>query len=168
MIEISNAESNHEKELEERLRSAIREEFQKKKMLNRKIAGLILSGIGAILYLIGGFICLGLPYYFGSLITPYLIMGVIGIIGTVIGLKKIKLGGAIVLIAIPLAFIVAYISTLLVPYFFGLGGTVFYFFLPYYPIPFFPSVALVIIGGILCVLSTDEEVSEQEQLIKNN
>jgi cation transport ATPase len=152
---ISNAESNHEKEQEERLKSANREDFKKKRMKTRKNAGLIISGIGAVLYLVGGFFCLSMPFYFGQFIAPYLITGVIVIIGAVIGLKKNKLGGALVLIAIPIAIIIGLIYTLIVSSYFELIWFIMYMFIQVQPIPYFPSAAFIIIGGILCVLSTD-------------
>ncbi len=127
-----------------------------------------MSGIGAILYLISGFFCLTMPFYFGQFITPYLITGVIVIIGAVIGLKRINLGGAIVLIAIPIAIIVGVIYTLIVPSYFGLFWLIMYMFIQIQPIPYFPSAAFIIIGGILCILSTDEEGSVQGNRIKNN
>ena len=126
-------------------------------MSNRKTVGLILSGIGAIFYLIGGFSCISMSVYFGSLIIPYFIIGVIVIIGMIIGLKIINLGGAIVLIAIPIAFFVVLISTRLDQYYFDVGMTIIFLFVQGSPIPYFPVSAFIIIGGILCVLSTEKK-----------
>ena len=49
MIPISDKEHNHEKEVEDRLRSEITEEFKKKKWGSRRRIALILSGIGGIM-----------------------------------------------------------------------------------------------------------------------
>ncbi|MFX1388516.1 MAG: hypothetical protein ACFE9Z_00465 [Promethearchaeota archaeon] len=154
MNEISEIEHNSEKVLEERLRSTIEEEFQEKGMKLRKIAGLILSGIPAIIYLSNGLISFGSGGAYNFLSIPYLISGIIALIGTIIGVKLIKLGGTVILISIIFAF---FLSLLFFnfPYHMALQ-LIIYLLLPHFPIPFFPFGVLLIIGGILCVISSDQ------------
>ena len=109
-----------------------------------KIVALILSGIGGAIYLFYGLI---LPYYY-PVKPSVIITGVISLIGTGIGVKKIKIGGIIILISIPLSLVL---------------GTIIYFnpytiFLILFTllVPWPPHSVCVIIGGILCVISSDE------------
>ena len=130
----------------------ISEEVQRKKMLARKRAGLILAGIGGLLYLIGGIIFATKDYFYFGIGFPlsYLVTGITLIIGTIIGFNQIKLGGTIILISIPVAILITIITSFF---------SIFYIFInliiPLYPIPYFPYVLLVIIGGILCRISSD-------------
>jgi hypothetical protein len=129
------------------------EEIQRKKMLARKKAGLSLSGIGGVLYLIGGIIILAVGgyYYFGiSFPISHLVTGITSIIGTIIGTKQIRLGGSIVLIAIPVAILITLISSFYSAYY-----IIIYLFLPVWPIPYLPYVLFIIIGGVLCRISSD-------------
>ena len=123
-----------EKEVEERLR--------------RKKIALILSGIGGILYLIGAFL---IPITMGSAnILVYIIAGVISLIGTGIGVVRIKIGGVVILISIPLSIIIVILLNLeILPQIAGLIA------LLLYPLPF-PHSVFVVIGGILCLLGSDK------------
>ena len=83
-----------EKDVEERI----------KKKEARKKTALFLSGIGGILYLFGASL---IPITMGSAnILLYLIAGVISLIGTGIGVVRIKIGGVVILISIPLSLII--------------------------------------------------------------
>ena len=131
----------------------ISEEVQRKKMLARKRAGLSLAGIGGLLYLIGGIIVLTTAtyYYFGiSFPISYLVTGITSITGTILGIKQVKLGGTVILIAIPVAILITLISSFYSAYY-----TIIYLILPVYPIPYFPYVSFIIIGGALCRISSD-------------
>ncbi|MBY9016193.1 MAG: hypothetical protein KGD68_10915 [Candidatus Lokiarchaeota archaeon] len=128
-------------------------------MNSKKKAGLILSGIGVFLYLLDGSIYLLLlsptmPVIFSLL----LLTGAISLIGTKIGVKKIKMGGAVILLSIPIS--IVFISAL------NFFLEYFTYYVPYYtsynivlivlyPIPF-PHSVFVIIGGIQCLMSFDE------------
>jgi hypothetical protein len=132
----------------------ISEEVQRKKMLARKRAGLSLAGIGGLLYLIGGFIFLTTATYYNfgiSFPISYLVTGVISITGTIIGIKQVKLGGTVILNAIPVAILITLISSFYIDAYY----TIIYLILPIYPIPYFPYISFIIIGGVLCRMSSD-------------
>jgi len=161
---ISEKEHNHYKEVEERLRKEITEDFKKKKLGLRRKAGLILSGIGGIMYLLNGII-----FFAAFMGFDYLIIGTISLIGIILikGFEKIKLGSVVILISIPISIVVT--SSLMrhaSSYFFFYVLNRFGFFLiSLYPIPF-PTSVLVIIGGVLCLKSLDKESSERENSMK--
>jgi len=120
-------------------------------MVSRKKIGLILSGIGGAIYLLSGF---GLNYVlkyfgvrFGSL--PLIITGVISLIGTGVGVKKIKIGGIIILISIPLSFVIGFIVS---PYI-----TKYYLMFLFFSLP---HIVFVIVGGILCLKSSDSGIKQ--------
>ncbi|MFX1380340.1 MAG: hypothetical protein ACFFA4_14735 [Promethearchaeota archaeon] len=123
-------------------------------MLTRKMTGLILSGIGGLLFLVSGIIILSFSmgfYYLGiSFPISYLITGVFSLIGIIIGLKQIRLGGTVILIAMPFAIIYVLIFSFTSSYY-----IIMYLLIPFWPIPYFPYVVLVIIGGVLCRISSD-------------
>ena len=156
MIPISEKEHNHEKEVEERLRRGIKEEFKKKKGKTRKSAGLIISGVGGILYIINGFIFFGFGFYYYSwLLIPSLIAGVISQIGTTIGIFKVKIGGVVSLSSIPISIVIGIIISFTIPQY--------YYYIPYtlivveillLPIPL-PHSIHVVAGGILCLTGSD-------------
>jgi len=160
VIPISDKEHNHEKEVEDRLRSEITEEFKKKKWgSRRRKAGLILSGIGGIMYLLLSIYFYLARSWFELLIIPTLITGAISLMGIIIGVKKIKIGGTVILFSIPLFIVIALI--------FGYHPSQINWFLLVLLIPApVPSSVFVIIGGILCLLSSDKESSERENSIK--
>ena len=173
VIPISDKEHNHEKEVEERLKREITEEFLKKKLgLRRKIA-LILSSIGGIIYLLEGIMFCGVMFFTSStdslmflISISYLIIGEISLMGTRIAAKKIKLGGRAILISIPISIFI----TLVTFNFYTLNSiylfyAIVYIILPMMPIPF-PTSVFVIIGGIMLLLSSDKESSELENSVK--
>jgi len=148
VILISEIEQNREKELEQRLRREITEEFKKG---SRRKKGLRLSGIGGILYLLAGIIFfISGPYMMGHLAAPLLITGAISLMGTIIGAIKIKIGGTVVLISIPISILISY--TLNPAPYFGIFVVI---LMLLNPMIFFHS-GFVIIGGILCLLSSDK------------
>ena len=122
-------------------------------MERRKKAGLVLSGIGGTIYLLGSFnyilVYLGLGY------LPFIIAGVISLTGTGIGVKYIKKGGVIILISIPLSFVIGFLFSR-------------YFHIAYFGIFLLlsqPQFVFVIIGGILCLKSSDTRIEGIESSI---
>ena len=84
-----------------------------------------------------------------------LIAGGISLAGVIVGMYKVKIGGTITLISIPIAIVVGILLTL--------GETSYYYYqwiyvLQYevFPLPI-PHSAHVIAGGIICLVATDEE-----------
>ena len=162
-------EPSHEKKDEDKLRSEIKEEIKReiqeelkeKKGKSRKSAGVIIAGVGAVLYLLPGFFFLipaligaSSSYMFNYGITN-LIAGGISLAGVIVGMYKVKIGGTITLISIPIAIVVGILLTL--------GETSYYYYqwiyvLQYvvFPLPI-PHSAHVIAGGIICLVATDEE-----------
>ena len=121
----------------------------------KKKVGLILSGIGVIIYLLSGsmylfFLSPFLPFHILSLLIP----GTISLIGTIIGVKEIKAGGVVILISIPIS--IVYISIM---HFFleDISGYTLYEIVTFmlYPIPY-PHSIFIIIGGIQCLKSFDD------------
>lgn len=163
MIPISDKEHNHEKEVEERLRREITEEFLKKKLGLRRKIGLILSGIGGIIYLLEGIMFFSVIFSTSStnnlmllIGISYLIVGAISLMGTIIAAKKIKLGGRVILISIPISIVITLVTfNFYTLYSINLYYAIMYIILPIMPIPF-PTSVIVIIGGILCLLSSDK------------
>ena len=161
MILISEKENSYEKEVEERLRREITEEFQTEKERSRR-GGSILSGIGGILYLIHS-ILLSLAFWgFNSINISFLIVGIISLVGIRIGVKKRRIGGIVILISIPISIVIGLIisdipSSLTTLY----GNDIIFIYIIYIllsigtGIPFLPGV-FVIIGGILFLISSDE------------
>jgi len=115
-------------------------------MRTRKKAGLILSGIGGTIYLLSSLMLSYVLIYMGIGFLPFILTGVISLIGTGIGVKNIKKGGIIILISIPLSFLIVSIVS---PYGF--------FIIIYVLIFSQPHFIFVIIGGILCFTSSDSE-----------
>ena len=91
-----------EKEVEESHRREITEDLKKKDNKEIKSTGLILSGIGGILFLIE---IMFIQTYMADIILLLMIAGIISLIGTGIGVKKIKIGDIIILISIPFSII---------------------------------------------------------------
>jgi hypothetical protein len=155
VILIFDIEQNREKHIEEGFRSENTEEFSLKTLETRKklkVAGIIISGIGAILYLVTVFMVLNTEYrVYPSTSMPFLFMGVTSLVGTIIGVKNTKLGSMIILFSLPATFIIGLIYG---PY------LDFYLYISIYVIvPFpLPHSIFVINGGILCFLSTDRKL----------
>ena len=146
MIRISEKENSVEKEAEDTISTEITEDKTTKKggstVSNKKVAGLILSCIGGVIYLFEG-ILLQVGWF--SAVSPSLIIaGIITLVGTGIGAFNAKIGGVVILISIPLALIFSL---------FAIYAIAFIIF----PIPF-PHSVLVIIGGILCVVSYETNI----------
>jgi len=82
-----------------------------------------------------------------------LFTGAISLIGIIIGVKEIKIGGAVILISIPIS--IVYISIL--NFFLEYSLYNFYDIVLFviYPIPY-PHSVFVIIGGIQCLMSFDD------------
>jgi hypothetical protein len=136
-----------EKEVEESHRREITEDLKKKDNKEIKSTGLILSGIGGILFLIEIMFILT---YMADIILLLMIAGIISLIGTGIGVKKIKIGGIIILISIPFSIItVALLNQWVIP---QIAGNIASLLLP---TPF-PNSVVLIFGGILCLISSDE------------
>ncbi len=136
-----------EKEVEESHRREITEDLKKKDNKDIKGIGLILSGIGGILFLIE---IMFIPPYMADIILLLMIAGIISLIGTGIGVKKIKIGGIIILISIPFSIItVALLNQWVIP---QIAGNIASLLLP----SPFPTSVVVIFGGILCLISSDE------------
>jgi len=152
---IFKIEQNREKHIEEGFRSENIEDFSLKKQETRKrlkFAGIVVSGIGAILYLITVVMVLNTGFRdYPSTSMPFLFMGVTSLVGTIIGVKNTKLGSMIILLSLPATFIIGLIYG---PYW------DFYLYLSFYVIvPFpLPHSIFVINGGILCFLSTDRKL----------
>jgi hypothetical protein len=149
-------EQNYEKDVEDRVRREITGELKKKKGKTRKTAGLIISGVGGILYIINGFIffVLGAGYY-SWLLIPSLIAGITSEIGTIIGIFKVKIGGLISLSSIPISLVIGIIISFNIPNY--------YYYIPYtlivveiilLPMPL-PHSLHVIAGGILCLTGSE-------------
>jgi len=120
----------------------------------KKKAGLILSGIGIFLYLLKGSIYIIFIYPMDVIFSLSLLFtGVISLIGIIIGVKEIKIGGAVILISIPIS--IVYISIL--NFFLEYSLYNFYDIVLFviYPIPY-PHSVFVIIGGIQCLMSFDD------------
>ena len=136
-----------EKEVEESHRREITEDLKKKDNKDIKDVGLILSGIGGILFLIE---IMYIPANMPDIILLLMIAGIISLIGTGIGVKKIKIGGIIILISIPFSIItVALLNQWGIP---QIAATISSLLLP----SPFPTSVVVIFGGILCLISSDE------------
>jgi len=124
-------------------------------MNSRKKSGLILSSIGVFLYLLSSniyifFIYPTLVIYSLSL----LFTGIISLIGIIIGLDMIKRGGAVILISIPISIVsILILNFILKDISYYTFNEICFFVL--YPIPY-PHSVFVIIGGILCVRSSDD------------
>lgn len=155
VIVIFDIEQNREKHIQEGYCSENPEKFSLKTQETRKkfkIAGIVISGIGAILYLVTDFMVLNTGFrIYPSTSLPFLIVGVLSLAGTIIGVKNTKLGSMIILLSLPATFIIGLIYG---PY------LDFYLYLSIYVIvPFpLPHSIFVINGGILCFLSTDRKL----------
>ncbi|NHJ19681.1 MAG: hypothetical protein EAX91_01970 [Candidatus Lokiarchaeota archaeon] len=156
----------YEEEADEKLRSEIKEEIKRelkeekrvKSRKSRKTAGIIISGVGAILYLVFGFffLILGSSYgYMRDAAVSMLIAGGISIAGIIVALYKVKIGGIITLISIPIAIVIGVILMLMEPY------SYYYYWLNFiqyviFPLPI-PHSLHVIPGGIICLTAKDIE-----------
>ena len=136
-----------EKEVEEKHTRETTEDFKKKDNKEIKSTGLILSGIGGILFLIETMLILT---YRADIILLLIIAGITSLIGTGIGVKKIKIGGVVILISIPFSIItVALLNQWGIP---QIAGNIASLLLP---TPF-PNSVVAIFGGILCLISSNE------------
>ncbi|NHJ19680.1 MAG: hypothetical protein EAX91_01965 [Candidatus Lokiarchaeota archaeon] len=158
-----------EKQADEKLRSEIKEEIKRemreeqrvKSGKSRKTAGVIISGVGAILYLIFGFFLLILGSGMGimrNIAIMMLIAGGISITGVIVAMYKVKIGGIITLISIPIAIVIGIILqfTELHYYYYY-----YWLYLLEYMLAYTPYAYLhVIPGGIICLTANDmEEIS---------
>ena len=122
-----------------------------KKSKSRKV-GLILSGIGAVAYLIQGLILLVFSVVYEFYSIPYTITGVVALLAVAIVSSKIKINGGIILLSIPILIIIMYI----------IHPSTAIFAIVFLPFPF-PHVYLIIIGGILSLDTSGEESYELEK-----
>jgi len=121
----------------------------------KKKAGLILSSIGVFYHFLLGsiFLFLLLPTPVIQSITV-LLTGTLSLIGIIIGVKEIKIGGAIILISIPISN--GYLLILNNFLEFVPPNTPFeILLLAFIPI-FNPFSCFLVIGGILCLMGFDE------------
>jgi len=160
MIEKGHTLDNEERE---RLKREIIAEIKAKKGGGRRLVGLIISGVGGLIYLFYGLFLLLVNYGYLPMImrgaTPMIIAGVVAVIGTIVGINKIKAGGGVILTAIPAAIVFGVIMNFMMN--FIIGGyyyyTLFYVF-QYILLPFpFPHSIHVIVGGILCLTASDRK-----------
>ena len=156
MIKISDLEHNYKNEIEEGFRNDDLEGFNIKnnELKNKlKLTGLILNSIGGILYLITFFMVA--QTYIGSLYPPaswpFLLTGVISLIGSLIGVKNIKTGYLIILFSIPFTFTIGLI------FFRYLDCFMCFIEFVLIPIPL-PHSVFVINGGILCLISDKKKI----------
>lgn len=155
-------EQDHEKEIVERVKREIIEERKKKKGKSLKLVGLIISGVGGLLYLISGLIFLftSIGYYYNLWISITLfIAGAISQTGTIVAISKVKIGGAILLTSIPIAFVIGIILSFAQPYYYSYYNVLYVFQYILFPLPL-PHSAHVIAGAILCLIASDNEVRE--------
>ena len=151
-----------DKEERERLKREIIAEIKEKKGGSRKTAGLIISGVGGLIYIFYGLfffiVSYGYPPMLMMTTAPMIVAGVIAEIGTIVGIKNIKAGGGVILTAIPAAFVFGIIMA-------SISGYPSYYVLIYlfqyllFPIPI-PHSIHVIPGGILCLTASDRKASE--------
>jgi hypothetical protein len=157
----------YEKESDEKLRSEIKEEIKRelqeekriKSGKSKKTAGIIISGVGAIIYLIFGFFVLitsSVAGYMRDIAISLFIAGGISLTGVIVAIYKVKIGGIITLTSIPIAIIIGVILLLTGPYY------IYYYywlnFIQYvvFPLPI-PHSLHIIPGGIICLTAKDEE-----------
>ena len=156
-------EQDYEKEVVERVKREIREESIKKKGRTLRTIGLIISGVGGLLYFIMGFIFLfAYMSYMLWLAIPVLIVGAISQIGTIVAISKVKIGGVLILTSIPISLVIGVILSLSQPspyYYPSFYSVVMVFQLILYPIPI-PHSVHVIVGGILCLTGSDNKGRE--------
>jgi len=140
VIVISDLEQNYGTEVEPR-----------KKL---KVTGLILNSIGGILYLLTVFMVAQTDAGSGTSASwPFLIAGVISLMGTIIETKDIKIGSMFILLSLPVTFITGLIFS---PYWESYMYFITFVFLP---IPL-PHSIFVINGGILCFISSYRKIKE--------
>lgn len=158
-------DQSYEKQVEERIRREIKaeikreikEELHEKKGKSRKTAGIIISGVGSALYLVFGFFFLFISsgYMFAAGLS-LMIAGGISLAGVITALFKVKIGGIITLIALPIALVIGIVLVFI-------EGDYYYFYqwmyiLQYLLFPFpIPHSAHVVAGGIICLTATDIE-----------
>ena len=155
-------EQDYEKEIVERVKREIIEEKKKKKGKSLKLVGLIISGVGGLLYLVQGLIFLftSMGYYYNLWrIIPLFIAGAISQTGTIVAISKVKIGGAILLTSIPIAFVIGIILSFAQPYYYPYYNVLYVFQYILFPLPL-PHSAHVIAGAILCLIASDNEVRE--------
>jgi len=128
-----------------------------KKGKSRKTAGLIISGVGAALYLGYGLILLIVGFtYYSAYTIALLIAGGISTTGVIVAINKVKIGGIIILISIPIAFVIGIVlSTIGTPYYYYYQWI---YVMQYVLFPFpIPHSAHIIAGGIICLTAADRE-----------
>jgi len=153
-----------DKEERERLKREIIAEIKEKKGRSRKTPGLIISGVGGLIYIFYGlffFFFMGSYWYVPMLMmttAPMIVAGVIAEIGTIVGIKNIKAGGGVILTAITAASVFGIIMASIsrYPSYYVL---IYLFQYLLFPIPI-PHSIHVISGGILCLTASDRKASE--------
>ena len=119
-------------------------------MTHRKNAGLIISSIGVIAYLIHSIVIYWFTWGMGILPLTTLLTGVISLLGIIIGVDRIKLGGLVMLISIPLSIV----SILILNSFLEYHSIYLIIIYPFALFPI-PSFMFIGIGGIMCLTYSD-------------
>lgn len=151
---------NNRKEIEKGERREIRSEVKNKGAESRRTVGLMVSGVGGILYLIIGLsqVKSTLPYPFPSyshaLGITNLLIGIISMVGTLIGIRNVKAGGILNLVSIPTSLVIGFILLSTVDYIYSWYNYIPIFFATIYPLPI-PHSFHVISGGILFLTGSD-------------
>jgi hypothetical protein len=151
VIKISDFEHNYKNDIEERIRGDNIKGFkiklsEPKEIL--KLVGLLLSSIGGILYFITVFMVS--QTYTGSIFPfssgPFLVAGILSVMGAILGVRNTKAGGLIILLSIPVSIAIGLI------FFRYLDCFMCFYEFVLIPIPL-PHSIFVINGGILCLVS---------------
>ncbi|NHJ19682.1 MAG: hypothetical protein EAX91_01975 [Candidatus Lokiarchaeota archaeon] len=144
-------------EIKEEIKREMRDGQREKKGESRKTAGIIISGVGAVLYLGFGFLFLTLDFgysYLRSFPLTLVVIGGISMTGVIVALSKVKIGGIITLISLPIAFV---IGIAMEPYYYTYYSTYPLLYMLIYGTPF--GYLHVIPGGIICLTASDVELS---------
>ena len=154
-----------DKEERERLKREIIAEIKAKKGGGKRTAGLIISGVGGLLYIFYGLFFFSISYGYTPMVMmiaiPMIIAGVMVEIGTIVGIKNIKAGGGVIITAIPAALVFGIIMVFITGYpsYYILSVFQYLLFPIPYPIPI-PHSIHVIPGGILCLIASDRKARE--------
>jgi hypothetical protein len=146
--------------IEEREKREIITDMRNKGAESRRTVGLMVGGVGGILYLIIGLsqikLSLGNPFpsYSGIIGITNLLIGIISMVGTLIGIRNVKLGGVLNLISIPTSLVIGFILFSTVGYISSWYNYIPFLFGILFPLPI-PHSFHVISGGILSLTGSD-------------
>lgn len=107
-------ETNTDKEVKEKVKSEVTEETPKKNQLSKSaLKGLIISGIGGVLYFFNAIVGIGqlndfvfIPSLIGAVMSG---IGILIVIIPIIGRNRTKIGGLILLLSLTIASIVFFV-----------------------------------------------------------